>query len=120
MTPNQVIAYNLRELRAERTWTQDRAAEEIARFSGVCWSKATFSLIERSVDGTRIKQFSGDEIIAICRAFEVPILRLFTPPESTAGHPVRIGIYNGARGIDSRTFFEAISRGHVQRKRRSK
>jgi transcriptional regulator with XRE-family HTH domain len=107
----------LHELRNERAWSQERAAKEIARFLGVRWSKATFSLIERSVDGNRIKQFSGDEIIALCLAFEVPVVSLFNPPEWIDGHPVRIVMSCGDWGVEPSAFFTAVTRGHVHSKR---
>ena len=48
-------------------------------FLGARWSGATFSIVERSIDGKRIRQFSADELVALSRAFEVPIGWWFTP-----------------------------------------
>jgi hypothetical protein len=42
------------------------------------------SAAERSVDGTRIKQFTADNIVAFAQAFEEPIGYFFLPPRSYA------------------------------------
>jgi hypothetical protein len=81
LTPNQLIAFNLRSLRAEREWTQEEAAARISKFLPFDWHKANVSFAERSVDGKLIKRFSADEIVAICQAFDVPVIRLFSPSE---------------------------------------
>jgi hypothetical protein len=39
-----------------------------------------FSALERSIDGGRIRQFSADDLLALARAFEVPIGWFLTPP----------------------------------------
>ena len=62
-----------------RGWTQEEAAERLETFLGSKWSAATFSIVERSVDGKRIRQFSADELVALSRAFDVPIGWWFTP-----------------------------------------
>lgn len=80
ITPNQIVAYNLAEARALRGWTQERAAEELERYSGSRWSKATFSAAERSIDGRRVRLFTADDIVAFSRCFRVPIGFFFMPP----------------------------------------
>lgn len=81
MTPNQIVAHNLRRARALHGWTQDAAAERLAPLLGERWSKATFSAAERSVaQPARIRQFSADELVAFAQAFELPIAFFFTPP----------------------------------------
>jgi hypothetical protein len=91
ITPNQVIAYNLAEARYLRGWTQEQAAVELEKFIGARWSKATFSAAERSIDGRRVRQFTGDEIVAFSRCFRVPIGFFFMPPRpSQSGNTLRL------------------------------
>ena len=78
-TPNQVVAQRIALARQLRGWTQEEAAERLETFLGSKWSAATFSIVERSVDGKRIRQFSADELVALSRAFDVPIGWWFTP-----------------------------------------
>ena len=92
VTPNQVVAYNLARARSYRRWTQDQAREALAPYLGVKWSKASYSSAERSMDGVRIRQFDADEIVAFARAFKVPIVWFFMPPDPAAadGIPIRL------------------------------
>ncbi|HEX4901337.1 MAG TPA: hypothetical protein VFV42_00910 [Acidimicrobiales bacterium] len=81
MTPNQIVALNVAKARALRGWTQEQAAEELAPYLGAKLSGASFSALERSawkVD--RIKQFTADDLLALSRAFDLPIGYFFTPP----------------------------------------
>jgi transcriptional regulator with XRE-family HTH domain len=80
LTPNQVVAYNLPRARRLRGWTQDEAAEALAPYVGTRWSVVTFSAIERSVVGHRIRQFSADDLLAISRGFDLPIGFFLIPP----------------------------------------
>lgn len=80
-TANQLIALNLARARKARGWTQEETAERLEPFLGTRWSVPSLSAIERSVAGTRIKQFSADEIVALARTFSVPIGWFFLPPE---------------------------------------
>lgn len=86
-TANQLIAMNLARARKAAGWTQEETAERLEPFLGTRWSVPSISAIERSVTGTRIKQFSADEIVAIARAFSLPIGWFFLPPadEPAAG-----------------------------------
>lgn len=79
-SPNQVVAYNLARARALRGWTQQQAADVLAPYLGTRLSLASFSAIERSIAGTRVKQFSADELVALSRVFDVPLGWWFTPP----------------------------------------
>ncbi len=71
-TPDQVVARNLKRAREDRGWTQEEAARRLEPHLGVLWSKATFSSIERSVDGKRIKKFSLAEVNALAATFSLP------------------------------------------------
>ena len=78
-TPNQVVAQRIAIARELRGWTQEEAAERLEPFLGARWSGATFSIVEPSGDGKRIRQFSAEELVALSRAFELPIGWWFTP-----------------------------------------
>jgi transcriptional regulator with XRE-family HTH domain len=83
MTANQVVAYNVAKARAIRGWTQEEAAEALAPYLGTRWSVASFSAIERSVDGGRIRRFSADQLLALSRGFDLPIAFFLVPPPPT-------------------------------------
>lgn len=79
-TPNQIVAYRIHEARRMRGWTQEQAAVELEPYLGTKLSTASFSAIERSFAGGRIRQFNADEILALSRGFRLPIGWFFTPP----------------------------------------
>lgn len=80
MTANQVVAYNVAKARAIGGWTQEEAAEALAPYLGTKWSVASFSAIECSVDGRRIRRFSADQLLALSRGFDLPIGFFLVPP----------------------------------------
>lgn len=86
-TPNQVVALNVARARAMRGWTQEQASSALAPFLGARWSNASFSAVERSIAGLRVKQFSADELVALARGFDLPVAWFFLPPppEEDAG-----------------------------------
>ena len=79
LTPNQLVGYNLWQARSERGWTQAEAAEALEPHLGVRWTVAQVSTAERSIDGTRIRQFTADDIVAFAQAFELPVTYFFLP-----------------------------------------
>ena len=83
MTPNQIVAYNLAKARAMKGWTQYQATQHLRDFIGSVWSAASYSSIERSIVGTRVKQFSTDELVGIARAFDLPLAWFFVPPPAS-------------------------------------
>jgi hypothetical protein len=81
LTPNQVTAYNLRRARELSDWTQEEAAERLEPYLGARWSKATFSVAERSASHEdRIREFTADDIVAFAAVFDLPIEFFFMPP----------------------------------------
>jgi hypothetical protein len=92
LTPNQVIAYNVAQARLWKGWTQEQACEALEPYLGKRWSKANYSAAERSVDGSRIRQFDADEIVAFARAFDMPVTWFFLPPPPWAspGVPAKL------------------------------
>lgn len=87
-TPNQIVAHNIAKARLLRGWTQDQAAEACEPYLGNRLSTASWSALERSVDGTRIRQIDADELVAFARAFDLPIGFFLTPPSAWDGHVV--------------------------------
>jgi transcriptional regulator with XRE-family HTH domain len=90
LTPNQIVAYNLVQLRSERGWSEGETARKIGDFLGRSISVASYSAMERSVEGRRVKRFDADEIFALARAFGVPVWRFFAPPINYKLKPVRV------------------------------
>ena len=106
-TPNQVVANNIARARMLRGWTQEQAAAEVAPYLGTKLSTASFSAIERSVDGGRIRQFDADEIFAFARGFGLPIGWFFTPPPPADD----VGVAtpdSGPGGLDPHELLDAI------------
>jgi transcriptional regulator with XRE-family HTH domain len=88
LTANQLVAQNLRRARELRGWTQEEAAKRLEPYLGVRWSKATFSVAERSAfPNTRAREFSADNLLAFSRAFGVSVSWFFLPPEGAEALP---------------------------------
>jgi|Tabmets5t2r1_1033131.scaffolds.fasta_scaffold12103_2 Helix-turn-helix domain len=87
-SPNQIVAHNLASARTLRGWTQDQAAEACAPYLGARLSAASWSAMERSVDGGRIREITADELVAFARAFDLPIGFFLTPPSAWDNHVV--------------------------------
>ena len=85
MTPNQIVAHNLREARLLKGWTQEEAAEHLEPYLGVRWSKSTFSAAERSCARERVREFTADEIVAFASAFNLSVSWFFLPPSAGWG-----------------------------------
>jgi transcriptional regulator with XRE-family HTH domain len=107
LTPNQVVAYNLVRARLLRSWTQKQAAEALAPYLGTCWSVASFSAAERSVNGIRIRQFTADDLLALSRGFDLPIGYFLTPPASGPGPRIDTPDTMG-EGADPRLMIDAL------------
>jgi transcriptional regulator with XRE-family HTH domain len=106
-SPNQIVAYNVAKARLLRGWTQEQAAEALAPYLGTRLSAASFSAIERSVAGGRIREFTADEIVALARGFNLPIGWFFTPPSLMEG----IGVATpdaDERGLDPQVMLDSI------------
>jgi hypothetical protein len=106
-SPNQVVALNVARARALRGWTQEEAAAALAPYLGTRWSVASFSAIERSTAGTRVKQFSADELVGLSRGFGLPIGWFFVPPPPSE----KAGLHTpdaGMRGQEMTTLVDAV------------
>ena len=80
LTADQLIGYNLSRIRRALGLSQDEAADRLAPYLGTRWSKTVFSAAERSYSGGRVRQFDGDELLAMSLAFGVPVSYFFLPP----------------------------------------
>lgn len=106
-TPNQIVAHNLAKARLLRGWTQDQAAEECAPYLGTRLSPASWSALERSVDGGRIREITADELVAFARAFDVPVGFLLTPPSVWDNHVVATPDA-GPEGLEPVELFDVV------------
>ncbi len=93
LTPNQVVAYNLRLARRMKGWTQEEAARRLEPFLGARWSAASYSATERSPERPdRIRNFTADELVAFAACFDLPVTFFFIPPEKDpAGRVAVVG-----------------------------
>lgn len=81
LTANQIVGYRLREARELRGWTQKEAGERLGSYLGVRWSAASVSQAENSCyPGRRRREFTGDELLALVRCFELPMVFFLVPP----------------------------------------
>lgn len=60
-------------------------AERLKRFTGTNWTQTTVAQAEASISGTRVRQFTTNEFVALARTFDLPVLFFFMPPEERRG-----------------------------------
>lgn len=94
LTPNQIVARNLKAVREELGISQEEAARRVEPHLGTTWAqkKTMWSAIERSDDpeNDRARRFTVDDLIAFSLAFErPPIWFLLPPPETQRIRPTR-------------------------------
>ena len=77
---NQVVAYNVREARLLRGWTQEDLADRLEPFTGTRLTQAGISSIERGWDPERRRAFDAQEIITYAVVFDLPLIWFFLPP----------------------------------------
>ena len=77
---NQVVAYNIREARQLRGWTQEELADRLAPYLGQRLTQAGVSSIERAWDGERRREFDAHELLIFAMVFDLPILWFLLPP----------------------------------------
>jgi transcriptional regulator with XRE-family HTH domain len=80
-TASQVVAHNLTCARKLRGLTQAEIAERLSRLTGATWTQATVAQAEGSVLGTRVRHFTANELVALARTFDLPVLYFLLPPE---------------------------------------
>ena len=106
-TPNQLVAHNISKARLFRGWTQDQAAEACEPYLGTRLSPASWSALERSVDGGRIREITADELVAFARAFDLPIGFFLTPPSVWDNHVVATPD-TGPEGLEPVELFDVV------------
>jgi len=77
---NQVVAYNVREARQLRGWTQEELADRLEPYLGQRLTQAGVSSIERAWDGDRRREFDAHELLVFAMVFNLPILYFLLPP----------------------------------------
>lgn len=85
LTASQLVAHNLTRARLLRGLTQAEIAERLARFTGAKWSQATVAQAEGSVRSPRTRQFTANELVALARTFDLPVLYFLMPPDDGVG-----------------------------------
>lgn len=87
LTPNQIVARNLRALREELGISQEEAARRVEPHLGTTWAqkKSMWSAIERSDDpqNERARRFTVDDLVAFSLAFERPPVWFLLPAADT-------------------------------------
>lgn len=106
-SPNQVVAYNVGRARALRGWTQAQAASELSNHLEKRLSRASYSAMERSIGGGRVKQFSADELVALARTFRLPLLWFFLPPPLDDDPGLHVP-HTTSRGIEFTEFLDIV------------
>ena len=77
---NQVVAFNLREARQLRGWTQEELADRLEPYLGQRLTQAGVSSMERAWDGERRREFDAHELLIFAMVFNLPILYFLLPP----------------------------------------
>ena len=77
---NQVVAYNIREARQLRGWTQEELADRLEPYLGQRLTQAGVSSIERAWDSDRRREFDAHELLIFAMVFDLPILWFLLPP----------------------------------------
>ena len=77
---NQVVAYNVRQARELRGWTQEDLAERLVPYLGQRITQAAVSSIERAWDGERRREFDAHEMLIFAMVFDLPIIWFLLPP----------------------------------------
>src|ERR1700677_3083659 len=82
LSPCQIVAWNLEDLRREKHWSQTEAAKRLKPYLGYQMSREAWSKMERSLKGGQIRRFDADEIVAFARVFDKPVAYFFCVPKS--------------------------------------
>lgn len=77
---NQVVAYNVREARELRGWTQEDFALRLEPYIGQRLTQAGVSSIERAWDGDRKREFDAHELLIFSLVFDLPMVWFLLPP----------------------------------------
>ena len=61
--------------------TMAEVADRLSRFTGARWTDVTVAQAESWASGKRVRQFTANELVALARTFDLPVLYFFMPPE---------------------------------------
>lgn len=70
-------------------------------------SRASYSAMERSIGGGRVKQFSADELVALARGFNLPLLWFLLPPPLDDDPGLHVP-HTTSRGIEFTEFLDIV------------
>lgn len=96
---NQIVAHNIGKLRWDRRWSEEETAKKLGALLGRRISVASYSAMERSAEGRRIKRFDADEIFAFARLFGVGVFSLLTVPLNFRTRRVRVRLRGAGESI---------------------
>ncbi len=105
LTPNQVLAYNVKRLREKRGLNLRQLAEAVNKRRGTRWTKQTVLKVEEyDEQGTVGRKVSMDELVALANVFQVSVIELLLPPDTiknTATNEIEeVRVDMGPSGID--------------------
>jgi hypothetical protein len=98
LSPCQIVAWNLENLRRDKHWSQTEAAKRLKPYLGYEMSREAWSKMERSLKGVQIRRFDADEIVAFARVFDKPVAYFFCVPKSQSQYGYRPVVVNGKPG----------------------
>ena len=92
LTPDQIVAWNLRAAREFKGWTPTEATGHLAEY-GIDWSVASLSDAERSWHpDTRYREFTAGDLVTFSLAFDLPLPWWFLPPSADEIGVMTIGL----------------------------
>ncbi|MEO3860925.1 hypothetical protein [Acrocarpospora sp. B8E8] len=108
-TINQIVAHNFAQARRRAGLTQQETARRLTRLTGTRWTEVTVCNAERSVKGTRVKEFRAIELLAFSELFGMPVARFLLPPaDENAAPAYALGPSDTAARITSRRLLDHV------------
>ncbi|MDX3582963.1 hypothetical protein [Streptomyces europaeiscabiei] len=92
LSANQLVAFNMWRARRGSGWSQQEVAELLEKYTGRSWSNASVSAAERSWQGGRPRKFDANEILALTKIFDEPMVYFFLPPEDSRWNRENVGM----------------------------
>lgn len=92
LSANQLVAFNMWRARRSSGWSQQEVAELLEKYTGRSWSNASVSAAERSWQGGRPRKFDANEILALTKIFDEPMVYFFLPPEDGRWNRDNVGM----------------------------
>ncbi len=110
MTPNQMVAMNLRLARKIKGWSQEKAGKALRPYLGEAWSKARWSQAEKADNPDTVRGFTADELVAFSLAFDLPVVWFLMPPVEQLGEDVPAEVGNTDPGTPLPEYLDAVWR----------